>query len=418
MFRKINLSIELALKSLRSNIGRTVLTLSGIVIGITSVIVIMSSGQAVKNFILSQFSSYGPDVISIKTKTPSVSKVSIASAAAQAEGVTVTTLKLADAKEIKKLPNVSDAVAASVGQQVVSYQNQNKLALLYGAGADIPNVDSGVKMARGQFYEQSDDDSLAQVTVLGSDVANVLFGQDDPVGKYVKIKNFNFKVVGVLQSRGAVTLFNYDDLVYIPEQTLQKKILGVDYVQAIVVKVRDVNAINETVADITDVLRRQHHIANPNQDDFTVTTIQQAEDIVSSVFNTITILLLVLTSISLIVGGVGIMNVMYVAVVERTFEIGLRKAVGARAADILKQFLFEAIIVTLVGGIIGIVLGFLLSLGFSYVLASLGFALEFSVTGTSIVVATVFSMATGIVFGFYPAVKASKLSPMEALRKE
>jgi ABC-type antimicrobial peptide transport system permease subunit len=406
--KQFSLSIKLALHNLKINKGRTVLTLVGIVIGITSVIVVMSSGQGLKNYILGQFSSYGTDEISIKPKIPNVGKASVAGATQQAQGVTVTTLKHADSKEIIKLPNVADAVDVSVGQKLVSYQNQNKRTILYGAGADIPLVDTGVKIDQGEFYTQSDDNSLAQVTVIGSNVAENLFGQDNPLGKEIKINNMNFKVIGVLQSRGAVTFFNFDDLIYVPEQTLQKKILGVDYVQGIVVKVKDVSIIDATVADIKD----------PSRDDFQAVTVQEALDMIASVFNTITILILALTSISLVVGGVGIMNVMYVAIVERTFEIGLRKAVGAKSRDILRQFLFEAVIITLIGGIVGIIMGFALSLAFSYIFATLGYALQLSVTLNSIIVAVGFSAATGIIFGFYPAYKASKLSPMEALRRE
>ena len=418
MFKRLSISMVLALKNLRRNAGRTVLTLVGIVIGIMSVIVVMSSGQGLKDYILGQFSSYGTDEISIKPRVPSVSKASLAGATQQAQGVTITTLKLADAKEIQKLPNVTEAVTASVGQELVSYRNQNKQTLIYGIGANGPVVDTGMKIDKGDFFTQGDDDSLAQVALIGPDIAKTLFGEDNPLGKDVKIHNMNFKVVGVLQKRGAMTFLNYDDLIYIPEQTLQKKVQGVDYVQAILVKVKNVALIDVTVEDINDLLRRQHKIANPNQDDFQAMSIQQAQDMIASVFNTITILLLVLTSISLVVGGVGIMNVMYVAVVERTFEIGLRKAVGAKSSDIMKQFLFEAIIITLIGGAIGIILGFLLSFAFSSILAALGFALQFSVTLGSILIAVGFSITTGILFGFYPAYKASKLSPMEALRRE
>jgi len=418
MLKRFTLPIKFAIKNLRHNMGRTILTLVGIVIAIMAVIVVMSSGQGLKDYILGQFSSYGTNEISIKPQIPTTSNASVASVEQRAQGVTITTLTQADAKAIRTLPNVSDAVTASIGQKVVSYQNQSQQTILYGAGADIPLVDTGMKIDRGVFYTQSDEDSLAQVTVIGSQVASDLFGQDDPLGKEIKIGGLNFKVIGILQPRGAVTLFNFDDLIYVPEQTMLKKILGVDYVQAIIASAQNTAMIDVTVADITDLLRQRHHIHNPTQDDFQVMTIQQALDLIGNVFNTLTILLLALTSISLVVGGVGIMNVMYVAVVERTFEIGLRKAVGAKSADILKQFLLEAIIVTLIGGVIGIIMGYALSLAFSYILATLGFVLQFSVTTGSIVVAVGFSTTTGIIFGFYPAYKASKLSPMEALRKE
>jgi ABC-type antimicrobial peptide transport system permease subunit len=414
--REFIVSVKFALHNLRSNVSRTVLTLVGIVIAIMSVIVVMSSGQGLKNYIMGEFSSYGNDEISIKTKVPSTSLA--VSREATAQGVQITTLKMDDLKAVQKIPNVKAVVAASIGQQVVSYQNQSKNLIIYGAGADMPAADTGVKIAQGEFYTSSDDDSLNQVAVIGSQVASDFFGLDNPLGKVIKIKNTNFRVVGVLEPRGAVTFFNYDDLIYVPEQTLQKKILGVNYVQAAVVKVKDANAVDEAAADITDTLRQQHHISDPSHDDFQVMTVAAAIDMIGSVMNTLTIMLLALTCISLVVGGVGIMNVMYVSVVERTFEIGLRKAVGAKSKDILRQFLLEAVIVTLIGGAIGIFLGFVLAQVFSSILSAFGFALQFSVTANSILIATGFSVVTGIAFGFYPAVKASKLSPMEALRRE
>ncbi|KKQ43765.1 MAG: ABC-type antimicrobial peptide transport system, permease component, partial [Candidatus Moranbacteria bacterium GW2011_GWC2_37_8] len=205
---------------------------------------------------------------------------------------------------------------------------------------------------------------------------------------------------------------------YVPVQTLQKKILGIDYVRFITLKVKDENLIDVTVADINDTLKRIHKTPRPEQEDYSVTTIKEAQSLVEDVFGTINILLLALTSISLIVGGVGIMNVMYVAVVERTFEIGLRKAVGAKSADIRNQFLLEAVFLTIAGGLVGIVLGYLMALGFSYIISLLGYTLKFSITLQSILIAVGFSATTGIIFGYYPAYKASKLSPMEALRKE
>lgn len=418
MFRQFLTSVRFAIKNLRNNKGRTVLTLVGIVIGIMSVIVVSSSGQGVKNYILGQFESFGEDLIQVEIKIPATSQTSSANATGQAQGVNITTLKVADGEAISRIPNVAEYAAGSLGQEIANYRGENKRTLLYGVGANTPNIDRGIKLSEGMFFSDIEDKNLAQVVVIGSDVRETLFGSDDPIGKDIKIKGMNFKVVGVAEKRGTVTFFNYDELIYIPVQTLTKKIMGIDYVRYIMVRVNDANMIDVTAADIVDTMRRQHDISDPSQDDFAVMTMQEAQKIISDVFGTINILLLALTSISLLVGGVGIMNVMYVAVVERTFEIGLRKAVGARSGDILYQFLLEAIIITLIGGFLGIVLGYVVAFGFSYALELSGFSVSFAVTLNSILIAVGFSMATGIIFGFYPAWKASKLSPMEALRKE
>ncbi|NTV40827.1 MAG: FtsX-like permease family protein [Candidatus Moranbacteria bacterium] len=418
MFKRFLLSLKLALQSLTDNVGRTVLTLVGIIIGILSIIVVTSSGQGVKEYILGQVNSFGTDIIQVETKVPATGKTSSANATGQAQGIQITTLKIADAEVLLKVPNVERAAPASIGQEVASYQGQNKRAMIFGAGADYPFIDNANKLAEGNFYSQGDDNGLAQVVVIGSDIKNSLFGTEDALGKTIRIKGVNFRVVGVLQKRGVVTFLNYDEFIYMPVQTLQKKILGIDYVRMIMLKVKDSSLIDVTAADVTDTLNHQHKTPKPEQEDFSVSTIQEAQKIISDVFGTINILLLALTSISLIVGGVGIMNVMYVSVVERTFEIGLRKAVGAKDADIRNQFLLEAIFLTLAGGIVGIILGFLISFGLSQLVSNFGFSITFPVTFDSILLAVGFSMATGILFGFYPAYKASQLSPMEALRKE
>ncbi|MFA6974048.1 MAG: ABC transporter permease [Parcubacteria group bacterium] len=418
MFHELIVSIKLAFKNLRANKGRTILTLVGVVIGITSVIVVSSAGQGVKNFVLGQVGSFGTDIIQVEVKVPATGKASTANATGQAQGIQITTMKIADAEKLGKLPNIAAVTPGTMAQERASYQNVNKRIFIFGVGAQYAQIDQNTKLEDGTFFTEAEDDSLGQVAVIGSNVRDSFFGTDNPLGKTIKIKDQNYKVIGLVQSRGAVAGFNYDDIVYIPVQTVQKKILGIDYVRFIMVKVKNEALIDVTAADLTDEMRRLHDITDPNKDDFGVTSIKEAQDTIAKVFGTINILLLALTSISLIVGGVGIMNIMYVAVAERTFEIGLRKAVGAKTGDILKQFIFEAIFITFAGGAVGIILGFALTLLLSYVFTLLGFSLQLSATPQSILLATSFSVAVGLIFGYYPARSASRLTPMDALRKE
>ena len=411
-------SIKLAFKNLRSNLGRTVLTLIGVVIGVIAVILVSSLGQGVKGFILGQVGTFGTDLIQIEVKVPATGKTSTENAMGQATGIQITTMTIEDAKEIGKLPNVAAYAPGTMTQELASYLNTNKRVFLFGVGAQYNQIDQNTKLSAGAFFSEEDDGSLAQVAVVGSNIAEAFFGDDDPLGKNIKIKNQNYKVIGVASERGAVAGFNYDDLIYIPVQTMQKKLLGINHVRFIMVKARNEKLIDMTARDLTDEMRRLHKITDPDKDDFGVTSIKEAQATIEKVFATINILLLALTSISLVVGGVGIMNVMYVAVTERTFEIGLRKAVGAKAKNILRQFLWEAIFITFFGGMVGIILGYLLLIVLSYVVASFGYAINFGLSASSISLAVGFSVATGVVFGYYPARAASRLSPMEALRKD
>lgn len=415
MFHELFVSIKLALSNLRNNLGRTVLTLLGIVIGITSVIIISASGQGLKGYVINQVETFGTDYIQVEPRVPSPERMS---GHMNTLTIQITTLKVEDAEAAMKLPNISDVYGASIGQAIVNYQDVNKRILLMGAGAHAPNVDAGLKIAEGNFYSDSDDKGLAQVAVIGPEIEDTLFGPNvSAIGKDIKIKGQNYRVIGVLEKRGTVAFFNFDSIIYIPIRTLQKKIMGNDHIMYFSSKMKDTNKLEETLADMTDMMSRRHKITEPDKFDFIVSSAKEALDILNTVFGSINILLLALTSISLIVGGVGIMNVMYVAVAERTFEIGLRKAVGAKSSEILRQFLLEAIFITLAGGILGIILGYIFSLVFSYVFLSLGYNLELTVTFDSVLLAVSFSVVTGIIFGFYPAYKASRLSPMEAIRK-
>ncbi len=411
-------SIRLALKSIRSNAGRTFFSLIGIIIGVAAVIIVLSLGAGVKDFIVSQVESFGTDIIEIEVKTPKTAQTSAQNVGGMVGGAQVTTLKIEDAEEVAELPNVSDWYGGIMNQEIISYENKNKRIYTMGVTEGVAQVDEKTEIDSGRMFTQEDDDSLKQVVVLGSGLKELLFENENAIGKNVKIKGRSFKVIGVLKERGAISFFDFDKLAYIPLKTLQKKIMGVDYMTFAIFKIKDKKRTELTVLEMNEIMREQHDIEDPDDDDFAVMSIAEAKDILDQVFTILNILLLSLTSISLIVGGVGIMNVMYVTILERFFEIGLRKSVGARKTGILAQFLFEAVFLTLLGGIAGVILGLLFSLGAEYAISKLGYFLEFKVTLGSILIALSFSTLTGLIFGMYPALKAARLSPMEALRKE
>ena len=300
---------------------------------------------------------------------------------------------------------------------MIKYQGQNKTVVLFGYGANAPKVEK-MEFEEGRFYDSSEEDSLSQVLVLGHAVKEDLFGGDSAVGKNVYVRGKSYKVVGVMAERGASFGFDFDSLVYIPTKTLQKRLMGTDYVMGIMGRVIDVSKIDQTKEDIEYLLRDRHNITDPDKDDFAVTTMAEIRDVMENVVGGITILLVALVCISLIVGGVGITNIMYVSVAERTFEIGLRKAVGAKRKDILWQFLSEAMILTLAGGVLGVILGFFISLAIYYGAVSYGLNWSFSVSLFSIILALGFSTFVGLFFGIYPARKAAGLDPIVALRKE
>ena len=412
-------SIHLALKNLRSNIGRTVLSLLGIVIGVMAVVVVLSLGAGVKDFVVSQVESFGTDVVQIEVKVPNTKQVSAQNAGSMAGGMAITTFKIEDAEEVSKLSNVGSWYGGTLGQGVASYADKNKQAFLFGVTSGIEGADANFKLEEGEMFLPEDDKNLKQVVVLGSKVKQTFFGSSNAIGNSIRIGGQAYKVIGVLASRGGgAGFFDFDEIIYLPVRTLQKKIMGVDYITFAIYEVTDLTKMELTILEMEEVMRSRHGIEDPDDDDFAVMSIAEAKDLLDQVFSVVNILLIALTSISLIVGGVGITNVMYVTVVERTFEIGLRKAVGAKNSDIMKQFLFEAVFLTMIGGAFGILLGFLLSKVAEYVIAKFGFALSFPLAWNAVVIAIAFSAITGLVFGLRPAQTASKLSPMEALRKE
>lgn len=411
------LSVSFALKSLMANFGRTLLTLSGIIIGTIVIILVVSLGDVVKGYVLGQVDTFGSDVIQVEVKIPSASKNSSQNATSLASGVQITSLKQSDGDAMQKLSNIETWYAGSIGQELVTYRDINKRSMLFGATSSVVAVDKNIKVLEGTFYSEAQEKGLAQVVVLGSEVRKSLFGDSDAVGQNIKMNGQTYRVIGVLAERGSTGFISFDDFIYVPLLTLQKKISGVDHVGFITAKVKDVSIASQTAQDIEVILRERHDIRKNGQDDFAVTTIKEAQETVQTVFGAIEILLLVLASISLVVGGVGIMNVMFVAVTERTSEIGLRKAIGAKSGDILWQFLIEALVVALLGGFVGIVIAESILFGIFAILPSFGYVLTYTFSFQTVVQALLFSISAGLIFGVYPAWRASKILPIQAIRE-
>ena len=413
-------ALKQSVKALRANLARTALTMLGIIIGIGTVILVLSAGAGFRSLIDAQVATFGSNTLFIQTRVPPTTKNRAASASQSKltsgfSGVTISSFKQRDLDDIKKLSGVVDDYGIVTGQAFVSYRDNKKSVIYYGASAERFNIDK-TTLAEGRFYTAGEDTGGAQVAILGATVAKDLFGQDDPVGKLLRVGNLNFQVIGVYTAQGALS--QSDEIVFIPLVTAHRKMLGIDYISVGIVEISDMNSVDSTMAQITTLLERNHNITDPNKDDFSVQSQAQAMDSFNTIFNGITLLLIAIAAISLVVGGVGIMNIMYVVVTERTAEIGLKKALGATESDILNEFLIEAILVTLAGGVVGIIFGAGLGWLIAIVAESQHLAWVFSVPVYAIVLAFSVSAAIGIFFGVFPARDAAKLDPIEALRYE
>ncbi|MFA5888857.1 MAG: ABC transporter permease [Candidatus Paceibacterota bacterium] len=413
-------AIKQSIKALSANKGRTALTMLGIIIGIGTVILVLSAGAGFRSLIDAQVATLGSNTLFVQVRVPPTTKNRAASdtqngLGSALTGVTITSFKQRDLDDIKKLPNIINDYGIVTGQAVAVYRDNKKSVIYYGSGADRFSIDK-TKLEKGRFFTESEDNGGANVAILGATVAEDLFGQDEPVGKLFRLGTLNFQVIGVYEAQGAMS--ENDGIIFVPLNTAQKKMLGVDYLLVGIVELQDITKADSTIEQIKILLRDNHNITDPAKDDFTVMSQAQALETFNTIFNGITYLLIAIAAISLIVGGVGIMNIMYVVVTERTAEIGLKKALGARESDILNEFLMEAVLVTLLGGIIGIGFGAFLGWVVSLIATSAHLAWAFSVPFYAIALGFGVSAAIGIFFGVFPARSAARMDPIEALRYE
>ncbi len=402
-------TFRVAIRALGRNKMRSFLTALGIIIGVGAVIAMVSIGEGAKRGIEDRFASMGTNLLFVSPGSRNVRGVHAGFGSFQ-------TLKAEDAAAIEELPAVMyTSPSVSTRAQVV-YGNKNWSTSIQGTGARYPEVRSW-EVELGGYFDENQVRTAAKVCVLGSDVKTNLFEDEDPVGKVIRIKKIPFKVLGVMKRRGESGGFgSRDDMIAIPYTTSMRRLQGIDYIQSIDVRAVSAAMMPEAQQQIEELLRVRHRIAPGAEDDFQVRNMSEIAETAAESTKIMTILLGSIASISLLVGGIGIMNIMLVSVTERIREIGIRMAIGAREKDILLQFLTEAIVLSLIGGLIGIGFG----IGSSKLLKKIQMfsTINTVVSVESVLLAFSFAAAIGIFFGFYPARKASRLDPIEALRYE
>jgi len=384
---------------------RSLLSILGILIGVAAVISMLALGEGAKESIKQSMSSLGSNILTVRTGSHRQGPVAL-------QAGLVTKLTLDDAKALAHLAEVKRVSPAVTGRGQVVYATKNWNTQIWGTGIDYASMKAAVPIS-GRFFTEDEIRSRQKVAVIGATVIKQLFGSVNPVGHTIKINRINFRIIGILPVKGTSFMFDQDDVIVIPVTTAMYRVLGKEYVDSIDVEVKDQAMIDELQDTIRNLIIKRHRLGQNDEDSFEIRDMSEIRDMMSQTTRTMSLLLSIVAAISLLVGGIGIMNIMLVSVKERIKEIGLRKAIGARRKDILVQFLIESSLLTLTGGLFGIILGTSIS-----VLISFFAQWSVKVSISAIMLSTVVSVLIGIGFGLWPAVQASRLNPIEALRWE
>ncbi|MFZ3057764.1 MAG: ABC transporter permease [Minisyncoccales bacterium] len=393
---------------------RSFLTMLGIIIGITAVMIVLSVGESVQGLILNEVKTIGSNLVGV---LPGYSDEN--SPPSSTFGVVITSLKYEDGEAILKgnYPYIESLAMYVSGSDIVTIEDNNVSATFYGTTASYPDVQNSL-IEDGRFFTKEEEIGNARVVVLGNQIAKDLFGDQNPIGMKMKIKKSSFTVIGVFKKKGGSLIQNEDGNLFVPISTAQNNLLGINHISFMRVKIDKTENIDGAIEYIKDILRDRHNIADAKEDDFSVRSTAQALETISVITDALKFFLAAIAAISLIVGGFGIMNIMLATVQERTKEIGLRKAIGAKNADITRQFLIEAMAITFISGLIGIVIGSLLLILISVIINALNYHWDLIISPLSIILGCIVSIGIGLIFGIAPARKASLLNPIEALRYE